>query len=298
MLKSIRFWAAVLLVLSSVGYSKFREQYLLNRLPAETQEKITSTATEPYQTIPEQQELPTEKNAPVPLLTETDVSYPVSETETVLICQEQPTTAEIVENDASVPYLSEQKLAEMTERFRIASEYSENLIGWIYLADSEIDYPVVQGNDNQYYLHHAPDGNPNQLGSIFLDCHCHSDFSDKQNILFGHNMQSGMFGDIRSLKDKDCFEQHRYGWLLTKNGLYRIDFYALVIISAYDTIYDIPADDAEWQNSVKEHSMYYTETEISEDDCFLALSTCASDFENARALFVGILKPTIVKEGK
>ena len=146
---------------------------------------------------------------------------------------EPPETTETVE-DASVPHLSEQKMSEIINHFRIASNYSEDLIGWIYLANSDINYPVVQGDDNQYYLYHAPDKTQNQLGSVFLDCHCNPDFSDNQNILFGHNMQSGMFGDIRSFKDRDCFEQHRYGWLFTKDNLYRIDFFALVIVSAYD----------------------------------------------------------------
>ena len=201
---------------------------------------------------------------------------------------EPPETTETVE-DASVPHLSEQKMSEIINHFRIASNYSEDLIGWIYLANSDINYPVVQGDDNQYYLYHAPDKTQNQLGSVFLDCHCNPDFSDNQNILFGHNMQSGMFGDIRSFKDRDCFEQHRYGWLFTKDNLYRIDFFALVIVSAYDSIYDIPADNTVWLNSVKENSLYDTEMEISESDCFLALSTCASDFEDARALFTGKL---------
>lgn len=174
------------------------------------------------------------------------------------------------------------------------SKYSDDLIGWIYIADSDIDYPVVQGTDNQYYLHHSPDGGENELGTIFLDSKCKSDFSDTQNILFGHNMQRGMFGDIRAFKEKANFDAHRYGWLFTKDRLYRIDFYALTIVSAFHKLYDIPTDNAEWQKYVRDNSLYYTETEFAGEDHFIALSTCAADFENARALFIGRL--TYVQE--
>lgn len=289
MLKSVRFWTAVLLVLFSIGYTIFRKQYLLNHASFEKHHESVNSAvqTEHLETSSVFQE-----NTAITAVSSSLPDETLKESEllssSVTESYEQPESTAIAE-DASVPYLSEQKITEILNQFRNASNYSEDLIGWIYLADSDIDYPVVQGDDNQYYLYHAPDKTQNQLGSVFLDCHCNPDFSDNQNILFGHNMQSGMFGDIRSFKDRECFEQHRYGWLFTKNNLYRIDFFALVIVSAYDSIYDIPADNTVWLNSVKENSLYDTEMEISESDCFLALSTCASDFEDARALFTGKL---------
>lgn len=197
---------------------------------------------------------------------------------------------EASEPDASMPEISDRKIRDITDKLREASQYSTDLIGWIYLADSDIDYPIVQGTDNQYYLHHAPDGRENALGTIFLSYQCAKDFSDRQNILYGHNMQSGMFGDIRHFKDPGQFSKHRYGWLFTMDSLYRIDFYALAIVSAYDEIYDVPAaDSAAWQASLRANSLYYNEPQQSDDCAVIALSTCASDFENARALFTGQL---------
>lgn len=202
----------------------------------------------------------------------------------------ETTAAELKEYAASVPVISEHKKAELSERIDVLSEKSINLIGWIYVADSDIDYPIVQGTDNQYYLHHAPDGSENELGSIFLDYHCSADFSDKQNILFGHNMQSGMFGDIRSFREREKYDSHRYGWIFMNDRRYRIDFYALAIVNAYDPMFDIPADGAKWQKWIKDNSIYYTEGIVTDDDVCVALYTCASDFENARALFVGKLE--------
>lgn len=168
-------------------------------------------------------------------------------------------------------------------------QINPDTVGWIEMFGTNINYPVVQGTDNQYYLHHAPDGSENILGTIFLSYQCAPDFSDDLNILYGHNMQSGMFGDIRRFKEQDEFVSHRYGWLLTKEALFRIDFYALAIISAYDELYDIPADSSAWQEALRARSMHYTETEPAADLPVLALSTCAVDFGDARALFTGRL---------
>lgn len=191
--------------------------------------------------------------------------------------------------DASVPFITEQKIDEITEKMREVSRYSSDLIGWIYIADSDIDYPIVQGKDNQYYLHHAPDGRNNQSGSIFLSYQCTPDFSDALNILYGHDMKYGMFGDIRNFRQREQFDKHHYGWLFTKEDLYRIDFYALSIVSAYDEIYDIPSDSSKWQETLKASSIYYVEPNLKSDDSVVVLSTCAYDFENARALFCGNL---------
>ena len=196
---------------------------------------------------------------------------------------------QVSEPDASVRFITEQKVNEITEKMQKAARYSSDLIGWIYIADSEIDYPVVQGTDDQYYLHHAPDGSDNHAGSIFLSYRCAADFSGALHILYGHDMQRGMFSDIRNLRQREQFDKHRYGWLFTKEDLYRIDFYALSVVSAYDALYDIPADNSRWQETLKANSIYYNEPELNSDDSVLALSTCTYDFENARALFTGKL---------
>lgn len=216
-----------------------------------------------------------------------------AETESAAMSETHEET-KIIEYDAATPYISESKKNDIRRRMEEVSKYSDDLIGWIYIADSDIDYPVVQGIDNQYYLSHSPDGRQNKLGTIFLDSKCKSDFSDTQNILFGHNMQYGMFGDIRAYKDKANFDAHRYGWLFSEESLYRIDFYALTIVSAFHKVYNIPTDNAEWQKYIRDNSLHYTDMEFAEEDRFIALSTCATDFENARALFIGRL--TYVQE--
>ena len=276
MLKSARFITAAVLLASALFLQirKMTDKHDISVLEAETSAN---------------QDIPTETQTTV----RNDVRKDeIPTTETTAVKETEPSEeTEIVEYDASVPYISESKMRELNRKMEEVSKYSTDLVGWIYIADSDIDYPVVQGTDNQYYLHHTPDGRRNDLGTIFLDCKCSSDFSDSQNILFGHNMQYGMFGDIRSYKEQANFESHRYGWLSTGECLYRIDFYALAVVSAFHKAYNIPTDNSEWLSYIRDNSVQYTEIEYSDNDSFIALSTCASDFENARALFTGKLVP-------
>ncbi len=268
MLRSARFWIAAVLVVTAL-ICTIKKPALL---PAPSSSNVQ------HQTV----EAPHKGSA------DQTASETVSVSDTAAVSE--TTATELKEYAASVPVISEHKKTELVERIDILSEECKDFIGWIYIADSDIDYPIVQGTDNQYYLHHAPDGSENESGSIFLDYQCACDFSDKQNILYGHNMQSGMFGDIRSFKEREKYDSHRYGWIFMNGCRYRIVFYALAIVNAYDPMFDIPTDGAKWQKWIKDNSMYYTEGIVSDDDVCVALYTCASDFENARALFVGKLE--------
>ncbi len=189
--------------------------------------------------------------------------------------------------NAAMPWIPAEKITDIRSRLGELSDLSEDLIGWLYIADTDIDYPVVQGEDNQFYLHHAPDRRQNRMGTIFLDRQCSRDLSGKRNILYGHNFQRGMFGTLRTFKERQNYDAHPYGWLLTADAIYRIEFCSLAIVRADDPVYLDPADTAAWQTAIEEHSLYRTgEIPGPEEQC-IALSTCASDFADARELLIG-----------
>ena len=279
MIRSVRFWVALVLFVILTGCMIMK----YCRKPAQ------KSAVKSAQSDSPASQVSTTDTVHEDTVQETNVTETSKDVETVHTEYEEKIDTEFSEFDASVPCITEHKVNEITRKLHEVSLHSSDLIGWIYIADSDIDYPVVQGNDNQYYLHHAPDGSNNELGTIFLSYQCAADFSGALNILYGHNMQYGMFGDIRNFKEREQFDKHCYGWLFTTEDLYRIDFFTLSIVSAYDTIYDIPEDIYEWQESLKANSMYYRDIDINDDESVVALSTCASDFEDARALFAGKL---------
>ena len=97
-----------------------------------------------------------------------------------------------------------------------------DIVAWVYVPGTPINYPVVQGSDNQEYLHKAFDGSTGWLasaGTIFLDDSNTSDLSDQNNALYGHHMNDGsMFASLADFENQDTFDSHRDIYVLTPQG--------------------------------------------------------------------------------
>jgi len=90
------------------------------------------------------------------------------------------------------------------------------IVGWIVIEDTPVHYPIVQTVDNAKYLHTSFEGTDNSCGTIFLDTYNHSDFSDWNSLIYGHNMKNGsMFAVLNKYKDPLFYEEHKNVWLLT-----------------------------------------------------------------------------------
>lgn len=106
-----------------------------------------------------------------------------------------------------------------------------DVVGWLYCPDTPINYPVVQAEDNDYYLRRLLDGTWNSNGSIFMDYRCPSDFSGGNSILYGHNMKNdAMFGTLEDYRKQEYYDAHPVLYLLTPAQDYRID-----LIGGYTT---------------------------------------------------------------
>lgn len=84
-----------------------------------------------------------------------------------------------------------------------------DVVGWIEIEGTGINYPIVQAKDNETYLHKDFEGRENSVGAIFLDCESESDFSGKHNIIYGHHRKDGsMFRELIRYKDEAFFKTH------------------------------------------------------------------------------------------
>lgn len=107
---------------------------------------------------------------------------------------------------------------DFTVDFDALKQINEDIIAWIRIP-GVLDYPVVQGTDNSYYLHHTFRKEYNIAGSIFLDARNKADFSDSKNIIYGHNMRDGsMFHVLRKFQDLDFYQANREIWLYLSDG--------------------------------------------------------------------------------
>ena len=103
----------------------------------------------------------------------------------------------------------------------------KDIVAWLEIPSLEIRYPVVQGSDNDEYLHHMPSGEYKYAGSIFMDCQNSDSFSDINTIIYGHNMDSGaMFGKFRNYGQEE-YDSDPMIWICTpdKAMLYKIVSY-------------------------------------------------------------------------
>ena len=100
--------------------------------------------------------------------------------------------------------------------------------GWLYMPSLEISYPVVRGEDNDYYLHHTFEGTENVTGCIFIDAGCAKDMGDYNTFIYGHNMKNGsMFGSLRKLlSNSGPIVEDPYIYFYTEDGVYAYRTYS------------------------------------------------------------------------
>ncbi len=170
-----------------------------------------------------------------------------------------------------------------------------DVVGWLYCADTPINYPVVQATDNDYYLRRLLDGSYSRGGSIFMDYRCAADFSDWNSILYGHNMKNDtMFGTLEDFRKQEYYDAHPVLYLLTPAQDYKI-----VLIGGYTTpgddkdTYGIPIS-LEVRNALiekaQQNSTFQADAEIGDEERLITLSTCAYDYTGARYVLVGVLR--------
>ena len=181
-----------------------------------------------------------------------------------------------------------QILEEEEYEFKELIEINDDTIGWIKIADTSIDYPIVQASDNSYYLTHDCNGDESKYGSIFMDYHNAADFSDEHTILYGHNMKNGsMFHDLNEYSSHDFLDEHTY------IEVYSQDVYRKwVIFSTYSTepdfnylqtAFDSREEYSNFLQALLSHSEFSNEkVQVTARDKILTLSTCSDDLENGR----------------
>lgn len=172
-------------------------------------------------------------------------------------------------------------------------EINPDVVGWIYIEGTEVNYPVVQGPDNDYYLKRLVDGTQNSSGSIFLDASASSDLSDQHSIIFGHNMKNGtMFSTLMSYKDPAFYEEHPEILFLTPTCNYLIRVFSGHVADASVNAWEREFKDirfSDWLSAVTKQSLFVSEHQPQSDDLIVSLSTCSYEFNNAKFLLHGYI---------
>lgn len=204
----------------------------------------------------------------------------------------EPETAEVTgEEEAQYD-----EYAPFTVDFEALWAESPDVVAWLYCEDTPINYPIVQGDDNEFYVEHLPDGTWNGVGTLFLDFINEPDFSDFHSIIYGHNMlNDSMFGVVTDYYRQEYYEAHPVMYLMTPEQYYKVELVGGVVTPVDSWLYDLdftdPAKKVAFLDEINQKSTFIPAAQYGAEDRFLTLSTCTYDFENARYLLTGKLVP-------
>ena len=177
--------------------------------------------------------------------------------------------------------------------FRQLQEINPDVIAWLNVYGTNIDYPVVQGRDNIKYVNTNAEGRHSLSGAIFLDYRNSPDFTDFNNILYGHHMENRvMFGEITSFADADYFNARRHGYLYVDGQRHGLEFFAYVQADANDTrVFRANITDYEGKQNYLDMLMDMAsitrDVSVTADDRIVLLSTCSPNSTNGRDILVG-----------
>ena len=174
--------------------------------------------------------------------------------------------------------------------FNALLKLNPDVVGWVEIEDTNINYPILQGDDDLEYASKDFKGEGSISGSIYLSSSNNSKFNDYYNILYGHHMANGaMFGDIEKFMDEDYFFSHQKGTLQTPTANYDLHVFACVFTDAYDsTVYGITEGTLDSNSKLLQ---YIEDNSLVKDIQYLdgytpekitAFSTCRSAVTNGR----------------
>ncbi len=202
----------------------------------------------------------------------------------------QYTTVTDAEKDPTIDFDAEEYLSRppIQVDFTDLLKINDDIIGWIYMEDTVVNYPILQGENNFYYLDKTYYKKYLASGSIYLDSDNDRDFSDAHSIIYGHNMKNHtMFGDLSDLRDEKVLAEHPYVDIILIDGTwYRYEICSMYRAHVDDGTYLAPLNKASnfkpFMELIASKNMHGDSEgldlpEVREDDKVLTLSTCTED---------------------
>jgi len=176
-------------------------------------------------------------------------------------------------------------------------EVNPEVVGWLDIPGTNISYPLLQGENNDYYLKHTGEGESSSAGSIFMECTNPPDFSNFNTILYGHKLRSGaMFAPLRFYEDDAYRQEHPSVYIADDAGLHRYDIFAVYAADVKDRVYqELDVEDEETRQAFirfcLDSALADTGVTPEAGDRILTLSTCTGDGYAQRWVVQAVLRP-------
>lgn len=204
----------------------------------------------------------------------------------------------LVEEEAPEEVSEKPKEHVISMDFTPLKEVNQDIIAWIRAEGTNIDYPVTLTDNNDFYLTHLYNREENVFGSIFMDCRCKGDFSDRNSVIYGHHMQNGtMFATLAEYKSQDFYDANPTMTICTPDGDYTLELICGTIEDGNNEFvrfyFDNDEDFLDYINGFRERSSFVSDVELNPDDRVVSLCTCTYEQMNARYMVIGRLVPVL-----
>lgn len=170
-------------------------------------------------------------------------------------------------------------------------ELNEDYVGWLYIPGTKVNYPIVKGTDNSFYLNHNFLKEESKAGSIFSD-YSINEFEDKNTIIYGHYMKDGsMFADLHKIYSElnDTYKIY----IATKNEILEYEIFSVFKdspdINNYQTFWSTDDDYVQYLNTLINKSNINYNTSLNMNSSIITLSTCDFNYSNGRLLVIAVL---------
>lgn len=163
----------------------------------------------------------------------------------------------------------------------VREEYHNNdIVGILNIDNTDYRVPILQGEDNDYYLNHTPDGRENFMGSIYLDYRVDID-SSRKLLIYGHNSSriDMPFKILEEFYDIDYFNNHKTMSIITSNTEKKYEIFSVYVEPSDYSYMNLKISDEEYSNQIrmfKNKSLYDTGVEVTGDEEILILQTCST----------------------
>ena len=178
-------------------------------------------------------------------------------------------------------------------------EVNPDVIGWIMIPDTRINYPIAYSEDSEYYLNHTWDNKENAVGAIYLETRNSTDFTDFNSIVYGHNRTDGsMFADLRRFASKWNVDRSPYVYIALDSGIYRYEIFSAYRAPTDSITYGLSFNEAKTRANfliyAKENAQVKNDVYPDLTDRILTLSTCSGAGSSNRWVVPARLKMMLV----
>lgn len=179
----------------------------------------------------------------------------------------------------------------MRDQFHALHEINNDIVGWITIEDTIIDYPIVQTTDNEYYLNQNYREEKSRAGSIFMDYRNNLYTENENIILYGHRMKDEtMFSQLTKYENKDFFDTHKYVYFDTLFGSYNAEVFAVYYTTTdfdyIQTEFNSKEEYKQLLDEIKVKSFFESDIEVNENEQIITLSTCDYTLDPDEGRFV------------